>query len=168
MLRASLPSAALLLLSLSACDSGKGVTINANIDDDTASNSSVAIKNDGGNVSVNVPGFSANIKVPGGLFAHSEFDIDGVKLYPGATVTSMNVDAGPDEKKSGVKIAFAAPDSVDKVRSWFVKSFADKKVAIVPNGTGLAGKTADGDAVTMTFTPDGNRTKGLVDIVDAK
>jgi len=80
----------------------------------------------------------------------------------------MKVDAGPDEEKSGVRIAFAAPDSVDKVRSWFAKSFADKKVAIVPSGPNLAGKTADGDDVTMTFTPDGTRTKGVVDIVDAK
>ncbi len=168
------PSFALVLVAtlvLAAWDKeGKGVTINASIDgnDSEPAGNTADVNGDGGNVSLSIPGFSANIKMPGGLLAKSEFDIDGVKLPPGGQVTAMNVDA-KTKGKSGVKFEFAAPGAPAEVRDWFAKSFAAKSVAIVPSGAGLAGKTADGDLVTMTFAPaGGGQTHGFVDIIDSE
>ena len=46
-----------------------------------------------GQVKIDVPGFEANIKLPKVQLDAANFDIGGVKLYPGSKVTSMNIDA---------------------------------------------------------------------------
>ena len=102
------------------------------------------------------------------MLGNSHFDIDGVGLYPGAKVTSMKVDALSDPGKSGVRIDYTAPAAIDTVRGWYAKAFAEKHVAITPNGAGLSGNTADGDAVVMTFAPAGAATtKGVIEVQDA-
>jgi len=151
--------------ALSACDgNGQGLSINASIDGDNAS----AATGSGGNVSFELPGFSAKVNVPEGLMDKSDFDIDGVKLYPGARVTGMNVNATGGGSTSIVKIAFAAPDAPAKVRDWYENAFAAKSIAITRSGEGLAGKTADGDGVLMAFAPsNGGGTTGTIDIRDS-
>ncbi len=80
--------------ALSACgsrDDGKdGTNISINAKDE---NGVVAINADGktGKVDVNLPGFSANLNLPKVMLDHSNFDLDGVKLYPGSNVRGVAV-----------------------------------------------------------------------------
>jgi len=84
------------LSALSACGSrdkdaeGTSVSINAKEKD-----GNVAINADGktGKVSVNLPGFNADLKLPKMMLDHSNFDLDGVKLYPESKVRSVVVNA---------------------------------------------------------------------------
>lgn len=104
------------------------------------------------------------------MLKDSNFDIDGVKLYPGSTVASINVqgDASGAGDKSRVQIIYTAPAEPKPVRDWFVKAFAEKGVAAKISGESLTGKTKDGTPFTMTFAPDkGGSTTGIV-VLDAK
>src|SRR3569832_447594 len=101
----------LLVASLVACDvhsssskSGdENVTVNAE---------------EGGKVEFNLPFVKGQVQVPGGLMHNGIFDIDGVKLMPGSSLTGVSVFAA--DKGSTVNIAFAAPASPEAVRAYFV------------------------------------------------
>ena len=142
-------------------------------------NGSVAIdmnsEADAGNVSISVPGFDAKVKVPTGMMGHGDFDIDGVKLYPGAKVTTFNLNVdgrskdGKDTDKTVIKMTFAAPADVPTVIDWYKKQFAAKSVKVAQTPTGFAGKTEDGDDFTIALTPAGpSATRGVIDVVDAE
>ena len=119
------------------------------------------------NMAVNVPGFSGNIKIPGSTMNISDFDIDGVKLYPGSTVGSMNVDA--KDGTANVRVGFVSPADVAAVRDHLAKGFAGKNIAVSGDANGLAGTNADGDRFFISLAPDGaGKTRGLATIVDTK
>jgi hypothetical protein len=161
------------LFLLTACgssnDDGKrGADIS--VDAKTESGSSVAIKADGatGKVSVDVPGFNANVTLPKMMLENGDFDIDGVKLYPGSHVKSVNVnaDSSGKDKKAAVKIGFTSPAEIEKVRAWFAKGFAHEGVKATATPTGFAGTTDDDGSFTVTLTPEGaGATTGVVDIL---
>ncbi len=128
---------------------------------------------DGGNVSLSIPGIDAKIKVPVDMMEHGDFDIDGVKLYPGAKVTTFNLKV--DEKTTSekatdpvVKMSFAAPADVATVTKWYKDEFAAKSVAATQTATGFSGKSEDGDTFTITLTPGAaGQTSGAISVVDS-
>ncbi len=148
--------AATALLSLAACSSGGNdngmVTVSANSED--------------GNVSVRVPGVSIDTKLPKAMFTKSDFDIDGVKLFPGSKIQAMNVNAGANTgAKAVVDINFTAPGGIDAVRKHFTEGFAHKGVAVKTRGATLSGKTSDGNDFAIDLAPvDTNITMGRVKI----
>jgi hypothetical protein len=125
---------------------------------------------DAGNVSLSIPGIDAKLKVPTGLMAKGDFDIDGVKLYPKATVTTFNVNV--DGKTTGdspadpvVKMGFTAPADVATVTSWYKSQFAEKSVVATPTATGFSGKSEDGDTFTIALAPGAaGQTSGAIEI----
>jgi hypothetical protein len=142
-------------------------------------NGSVAIdmnsEADAGNVSISVPGFDAKVKVPTGMMGHGNFDIDGVKLYPGTKVTTFNLNVDgrskgdKDTDNTVIKMTFAAPADVPTVTDWYKRQFAAKSVKVTPSASGFAGKTQDGDDFTISLTPGAaGQTKGSIDVVDTK
>jgi hypothetical protein len=149
-------------LSLAACSKHEG---NGSLSIDMNSQA------DAGNVSLSIPGIDAKLKVPTGLMAHGDFDIDGVKLYPKATVTTFNVNV--DGKTTGdkpadpvVKMGFTAPADVAAVTNWYKGQFAAKSVAATQTATGFSGKTGDGDTFTIALTPGaGIETKGAIEVI---
>ena len=160
----------LALVVLSACGSpdetkdGTNISINAKDEDGV-----VAINADGktGKVSVNLPGFNANLKLPKMMLDHSNFDLDGVKLYPESKVRSVNVDA--DDKggkdKANVRIAFESPADVAKVKAWFKAGFAEQEIKVSETPTGFTGATDDGDAFVLALAPNGRAmTSGTIEI----
>ena len=155
------------LSALSACGSrdkdeeGTSVSINAKDKD-----GNVAINADGktGKVSVNIPGFNANLKLPKMMLDHSNFDLDGVKLYPGSKVRGVVVNAGEGEKAK-VRVSFDSPADQAKVKDWFKSAFGEHEVAFSETPTGFSGKTNDGDPFVLTLTPKGAAaTSGTIDI----
>ena len=78
------------------------------------------------------------------LDVEGDFDIDGVKLYPGSKVTSVNVDAsdrnGAD--KATVQLGFTSPATPAKAADWMAGEFAKKGTKVARTGDVLAGLCA--------------------------
>lgn len=158
------------LSALSACGSrdkdaeGTSVSINAKDKD-----GDVAINADGktGKVSVNLPGFNADLKLPKMMLDHSNFDLDGVKLYPESKVRSVvvNADDTGGHDKAKVRVSFESPADTAKVKAWFKTGFDDEGIKFAETPTGFTGTTDDGDAFVVTLAPNGaSATSGTIDI----
>ena len=150
---------------------GKGDEPNVDIAIGGADGDDVSVKADekGGSVSINADGVSIKADIPGldDLDIKSDFDIDGVKLYPGAKITSfkLGADASKPEGEQGiVRFGLSAPAAPAVVLDWYVKAFAAKGVATTLKGSALTGTSKDGDDFTFTLTPDGTGSKGEVKI----
>jgi hypothetical protein len=162
-------------LTLAACgekasdNSGdvSDVTINAKGED--GGTVSITADGSGSKVSINGDGVNINADLPGidGLNIGSDFDIDGVKLYPGAKITSVNIDANaakPEGKQGLVRFGMTAPAAPATVLDWYAKAFAAKGISAAVDGNALNGETKDGDAFTIQLAPDGAGSKGEVRI----
>jgi hypothetical protein len=117
---------------------------------------------EGGKVTFNVPFASGQVKLPEGTMSSSDFDIDGVKMIPGGTLTGFNLDAG---KKGGtVNFGFKAPASPDNVRAYFVDEFKKKGVEAAVTGTSVSGQTKDGDPFVISVEPAAQGSQGTITI----
>jgi hypothetical protein len=145
----------------------KDVTINAKGEDGgtvsisaDGTGSSISIKGDGVNINADLPGID-------GLDIGSDFDIDGVKLYPGAKITSVNINADEAKAKGqqgAVNFGLTAPAAPAVVLAWYAKAFAGKGLTTTTKGSILSGTTKDGDAFAIELAPDGAGSKGKVRI----
>lgn len=115
---------------------------------------------DGVNISFNLPDFAK-------LSIDSDFDIDGVKLYPGSHVTNVNVDASDkgDKGKATVRFGFTSPTTASTAADWMVTEFAKKDMKVTRTGDVLTGVDKDGANFTIKFIPDGKAAKGEVLII---
>ncbi|MBV9527449.1 hypothetical protein [Sphingomonas sp.] len=148
---------ALLLLvpavSLAACNVSRG--------DGDAEN--VTMKADAsGNVSFNLPFAKGDVKLPEGAIRSSDFDIDGVKLMPGATMHGFNMNAG--NHGATVHLAFEAPGAPQQVRAYFLDQFKQKGVEATQSGDAISGRTRDGDQFTIDVQPVGQGSSGTIAI----
>ncbi|HWV60175.1 MAG TPA: hypothetical protein VN034_05955 [Sphingopyxis sp.] len=160
------------MMLLAACGSeerkseGTEVSINAEGD---GGGVKIRTGKDGGKISIGGEGAAINIDVPDfvDLDIEGDFDIDGVKLYPGSQVTKVDVNAsdkaGAD--KATVKLGFTSPAAPTKAADWMAGEFAKKGVTVTRSGDTLAGKDKDGADFTIKFAPDGANAKGEVLIV---
>jgi hypothetical protein len=123
----------------------------------------VSIKADeNGQVTFNVPFASGQVKLPEGTMNNSDFDIDGVKMIPGGTMSGFNVEAG--DKGATVHFAFKAPSSPENVRSYFVDQFKAKGVAATAAGSSVSGKTKDGDPFMIDVESAAQGSQGTITI----
>ncbi len=161
------------MMLLAACGSeekkaGEGTEVSINAGDE---HGGVQIKTgkDGGNIKIGGGGAAIDIDIPDfvDLDIESDFDIDGVKLYPGSKVTKVDVDAvdkgGAD--KATVKLGFTSPAAPTKAADWMADEFAKKGVKVTRSGDALAGRDKDGADFRINFAPDGATAKGEVVIV---
>lgn len=174
--------AGVAVLTLAACSESKVETaepqkeVSISLDgEDSAEQGAVNIdaNSETGRVEVKLPGgIEANVKVPGGDMMHkTDFDIDGVGLYPGAKVGSVNVKAlsgkGDAKGSATVKIGFSAPADAAAVADWYQQQFEAKKVAVSRSGETLTGTTEDGEDFTLAMTAAGaGASKGELTLVD--
>ncbi len=140
-------------ISINAGDEHGGVQITSSKD----GGGKVKIGGDGVDIDINVPDF-VDFDVTG------DFDIDGVKLYPGSQVTTVNVDANDKDgaKNAVVKLGFTSPVAPAKAADWMAGEFAKQSVKVTRTGDTLAGKDKDGSDFTIKFGPDGANSKGEV------
>ncbi len=105
------------MMLLAACGaeekkSGEGTEVSINAGDELGG---VQIKTgkDGGNIKIGGDGAAIDIDIPDfvDLNIEDDFDIDGVKLYPGSKVTKVDVDANDKSgaDKATVKLGFTSP-----------------------------------------------------------
>lgn len=115
-----------------------------------------------GNVSFNLPFAKGDVKLPAGAIQGSNFDIDGVKMMPGATMHGFNMNAG--NHGATVNLAFDAPAAPDQVRAYFLDQFKQKGVEAGQSGNAITGKTHDGDQFTIDVQPAGQGSTGTIAI----
>ncbi len=158
------------MMLLAACGSeekksGDGTEISINAEGD-GGGVKIQTGKDGGNIKIGGDGAAIDIDVPDfvDLDIESDFDIDGVKLYPGSKVTKVDVNAtdrnGAD--KATVKLGFTSPAAPTKAADWMAGEFAKKGVKVTRTGDTLAGKDKDGADFRINFVPDGATAKGEV------
>lgn len=115
-----------------------------------------------GRVSLKLPGFSANVRLPRLNLDADDIDIDGVKLYPGSAVNGVDVKAGKPGAEDRVEIRFTAPAAPAQVRDYFVSAFRDEGMTVAARGNGLAGTGRDGDPFSIDLTPEKGGTAGMI------
>ncbi|MDF0487606.1 hypothetical protein PX554_05650 [Sphingomonas sp. H39-1-10] len=145
------------LALLAACGSGKdgtAITLNA----DGADGNVVASIAANGQLALNAPGISGNIKLPAIKLDAGDFDMNGVHLYPGSTISGMNIDghdrSGRDDD-GRVKVSFESPATPAAVRDWFAAKLGRARFKVAPNGSGLSGTTDEGKPFRLDLAPRG-------------
>lgn len=126
-----------------------------------------------GAVEMALPGAKLSLDLPAEVLKAGDFDIDGVKLYPGSTLEALDVKAFEGVAKGGqdgkVRIAFQSPAAPEVVRAWMLSSTADKERPLRAAGDALVGATKDGDAYAIRFAAaDAGRTRGEIVIDSTK
>lgn len=125
----------------------------------------VAIQADeNGSIAFNLPIAEGKVKIPASMMQHGNFDLDGVKLMPGSSLTGLNVDA--HDENSTVDISFKTPASPDAVRAYFLGEFARQHVDAKVSDETITGKTKDGSAFTITLSPSAGGSEGKIRIQD--
>ncbi len=157
------------MILLAACGQEKetteGTEVSINAGDE---HGGVQIKTgkDGGNIKIGGDGAAIDIGIPDfvDLNIEDDFDIDGVKLYPGSKVTKVDVDANDKNgaDTATVKLGFTSPAAPAKAADWMAGEFAKKGVKVTRTGDTLAGKDKDGADFRINFAPDGTNAKGEV------
>jgi hypothetical protein len=130
-----------------SADDDQNVTINAD---------------ESGHVAFNLPFMQGQVKLPTGMMHNGNFDIDGVKLMPGSSVTGFSLDA--HHEGATVNMTFNAPASPDEVRSYFVDQFKQKGVEASLAGDAVTGKSKDGSAFVIQVSPAASGSSGKIQI----
>jgi hypothetical protein len=156
-------AALVLPLTLAAC--GPNGATNISIHD---SDGDVNVSSDGNGVaSIKLPGIDASIKLPPIKVSAADFEVNGVKLYPGSTLKGLDVNANAqdNEKDGRVATSFDSPASLAKVQAWFRDAMAKHGFKVSQQGNGFAGTTDDGQPVTVELEADGpDKTKGSMTV----
>ena len=150
--------AATLALPLAACDrqgDGTSVTINAD-----GGNATGAIDATSGQVKVDVPGFSGQFKLPRLQLDATDFDLNGVHLYPGSTIDT--VDVGTGGKDRGLRLGFTSPAGAEQVRGWFQDRLGKAGFTVRQDGLGLTGTTDDNKPFRLELKDNGPKARGTI------
>lgn len=154
-----------LAAALAACGSGEGDGASISV---KSGEGEASLKTDkDGRVSVKAPGFEGSLKLPKFEIGADNFEIDGLKLYPGATIASLNVDANQDKGgEDTVRIQFDAPAAADQVRNWFREQMQAAGFTVAANGRELRGKTSEGSDFTLKLDPAGDaKSRGTLTVL---
>jgi hypothetical protein len=165
MIRSAL-AIALIALPLAACDNGKpGTTITFN-SSDSDGNTTGVIDGSTGKVAINAPGFSGSLSMPKLHIDSNDFNMNGVHLYPGSTVSGMDVNAHDGDKGDDdgtVTVKFASPAKPDVVQAWFFEKLNHAGFTVKSDGTGLSGMTDDNKPFRLDLSPDGSgKANGVI------
>lgn len=106
---------------------------------------------------------NVNVNLPAELLNNGKFEISGVPMIAGGTITGMNVNAA-GEGGPRVKLDFTAPTSPAEVKSYFVEQFRAQGVTASLAADVLTGTTKEGEAFTMRFAPEGTGTRGTLEV----
>ncbi|MEG3088049.1 hypothetical protein [Sphingomonas sp. PB4P5] len=148
-------------LALAACDDGKpGTSVSINAGDGNM----VAGVDGNGQVAINLPGgFAGKIKLPKMKLSAENFDMNGVHLFPGSTISGLNVDAG-DKGDGAVRVQFSSPATPSTVRDWFLDKLSKQAgFTITASGNDLIGTTDEKQPFRLDLAPDGaDKSKGTI------
>ena len=152
----------LIAAPLAACgspDAGTSVTINAG----SEAASMVGDLTKGGTATIDVPGFKGSIQLPKIQLDADNFEMNGVRLFPGSTIDGVNVDT--NNKEGVVNLSFNSPGTVTAVRDWYLGKLQAAGFKLTVEDIGLTGTTDEGKPFRMTLDPAGaDKAKGTISI----
>ncbi len=139
------------VLALAACDrSNEGASVSINAD---GGNVLGAINGETGEMKIDVPGFQGTVKLPKIRIDTGNFDLNGVRLYPGSSIKNLNIVG--DDKAGGLRVAFASPATPTIVRDWFAQRLGKVGYQVHPEGANLIGTTDENKPFRLELAPDG-------------
>lgn len=131
----------------------------------------LTLNNKDGSVGIKIPGFSADVRVPGMNLDKGNFDVDGIKLYPGSKIGQMNVNGSTksdedSDSHGNVALDFDAPAPPATVRAYYVDALKAHGYTIAPESTinkMIATKGDNDSHFEVSFAPVGtNATHGAL------
>lgn len=153
-----------LAFALAACGDGPGT----NVSIDATGDGNARVTSDGnGQIAIKSDGFEGSFKIPKITVNAEQFDLNGVKLYPGSVVTDFNIASGgaSEKDKGSVKVTFDGPADVATVATWFRDGMTARGFTVAADGTGLKGMTDEGDPFTLSLSADGDRkARGVLEV----
>jgi hypothetical protein len=153
-----LPIAALLAACGDGAENGTAISIKG--EDGNA----IASVGKDGRVAIKAPGFEGAIKLPKFDIGADNFEVDGLKLYPGSTIANLNVDAAKDGGGS-VKVEFDAPAAAQQVESWFREQMQSAGFSVAVKDGVLSGTTGDGSPFSLKIAPQGeDKSRGTLSV----
>lgn len=171
-----MPTRSLLLLpliALAACqfeakvDPKQDADVNeAAVDIRLTGDGNAAVGDD--RVSIDAPGFKASLKVPGLEMGGDAMDIDGLKLYPGSTVTGVDVQGDrPDGKGGQVRMGLRSGDAPDRVMAYYRRAAAEAGYTVAPptradGETVLAATKGPDKDIRIALRPEGAGSVGSI------
>lgn len=117
-----------------------------------------------GHIAFNLPIAEGKLKVPMSMMHNGNFDIDGVKLMPGSSVTGFSLMA--HDHGGTVNMTFRAPASPDQVRSYYVDQFKKQGVEATLAGDAVTGKSKDGSPFTIQVASAPSGSQGRIVVED--
>ena len=139
------------VLALSGCDrSNEGASVLINAD---GGNVLGAIDGETGEMKIDIPGFQGSVKLPKIRLDTGNFDLNGVRLYPGSSIRNLNIVG--DDKTGGLRVAFASPATPAIVRDWFAQRLGKVGYQVHPEGANLIGTTDENKPFRLELAPDG-------------
>ena len=166
-MRRSAPAVAMLtLLALAAChqraasDAPAKVSVTAKVDSGDSGPATAAAAT--GKVAITAPGFDLKVDVPSLALGGDDFELDGVKLYPGSKVTGVAVAAerGEGDKHAKIDVGFTSPADAATVRAWFIDKLGDR----LDDTAAMTGETRDGNDFRIELTPAARGSTGTIHI----
>jgi len=161
------PALALLLAACGAGNEmgeseGEGTSITLNAND--ADGAGVAARN--GSVTIDTPVFQGSFKLPKIKLDADNFDLNGVKLPPGSTISAMNIDGNSDAEGNGqLRVSFRSPMSPAAARGWFAPKLRSAGYTLSEAGNALKGKTDEGKPFTLSLSDaGGSASDGVITI----
>lgn len=146
--------------ALTACGDGEGTSVSIKGED----GNTIASVGKDGRVAIKAPGFEGTVKLPKFEFGADDFEVDGLKLYPGSTIANLNVDSSGGNEGS-VKVDFDAPAAATQVESWFREQMQSAGFTLDAKDGALSGKTSDGSPFTLKIAPHGDgKARGTLSV----
>lgn len=156
-----------LMVVIAACGGGTGDGNGASISVKSGEGDASIKADKDGRVAIKAPGFEGSIKLPKFDLKAENFEVDGLKLYPGSTIASLNVDANRDAGgEDTVRVQFDAPAAAGRVRSWFEEQMQAAGFTIATKDGQISGKTSEGSDFTLKLDPAGDaKSRGTLTVL---
>ena len=157
-------------LALAACGEHDGNSTSISFSGNSSDGAVSGGIDSSGNLKIDTNGFKADLKLPKFSVDASNFEMNGVHLYPGSTISSINVNGGDDGKDNGkdsgkVRVAFTSPASAATVRDWLKERLGKAGFTLSADGAGLTGKTDDGKPFALKLSDQGaTKSSGTIDM----
>jgi hypothetical protein len=149
-------------LALTACGGGDNDGASISIKGGDGDVAGASVKD--GRVAVRAPGFEGTVKLPKFEFGADNFEVDGLKLFPGSTIANLDVESG-NGKEGSVRIDFDAPAAATEVQNWFREQMQRAGFAVELKDGALSGKTSDGSPFTLKLAPRGDgKSRGTLSV----
>lgn len=156
-----------LAIALTACGDGSGDGNGASISIKSGEGDASIKADKDGRVAVKAPGFEGSIKLPKFNIGAENFEVDGLKLYPGSTIANLNIDANRDKGgEDTVRVQFDSPAAVGQVRNWFQEQMQAAGFTVAAKDGQFTGKTSEGGNFTLKLDAAGDsKSRGTLTVL---